>query len=387
MKKISKDKMRYFAPVLVSAVLIAVLLFIPTGFEDAVIYKGAEHCQARVVETDNTAVIDTGLVRSGEQRCTLEFLEGKFKGEISQGVNMLSGSLENDKYFEPGDTALVVISYTGSEILSVTMIDHYRINWEVVLAVIFVAFLILFAGRTGVRAILSFGVTVLIIWKVLVPLYLNGVNPIYTGLWITALMTFIIISLVYGFDKRFAAAMTGCVTGMIVTCVLGVIFTSLFKLHGAVMQYSESLLYSGYQYLNLTEIFMASIFIGSSGAVMDVAVDITSAVSEVVDKKPDIGVWEAIRSGFTVGRAVMGTITTTLLLAYSGGFIALIMVFMAQGTPLYAIFNYKYVAAEIVHTIVGSFGLVAVAPLTAVASGILLAKDGHPRALLRIGKK
>ena len=74
-----------------------------------------------------------------------------------------------------------------------------------------------------------------------------------------------------------------------------------------------------------------------------------------------------------VGRAAMGTMTTTLLLAYSGGYVALLMVFMAQGTPLYNILNYKYVASEIIHTIVGSFGLVTVAPLTALTSGFLLA--------------
>ena len=69
----------------------------------------------------------------------------------------------------------------------------------------------------------------------------------------------------------------------------------------------------------------------------------------------------------------MGTMTTTLLLAYSGGYVALLMVFMAQGTPLYNILNYKYVASEIIHTVVGSFGLVTVAPLTALTSGFLLA--------------
>ena len=109
-----------------------------------------------------------------------------------------------------------------------------------------------------------------------------------------------------------------------------------------------------------------------SGAIMDIAVDITSAVNEVVEKKPDIGVKEAIMSGIHVGRAAMGTMTTTLLLAYSGGFMALLMVFMAQGTPIYNILNYKYVSSEILHTIVGSFGLVAVAPFTALMSGILL---------------
>ena len=117
---------------------------------------------------------------------------------------------------------------------------------------------------------------------------------------------------------------------------------------------------------------MASIFIGASGAVMDLAVDITSAVHEVVEKKPEIGWKEAAQSGMNVGRAAMGTMTTTLLLAYSGGYIPLLMVFMAQGTPLDNILNYKYVSAEILHTIVGSFGLCTVAPFTALTSGILL---------------
>ena len=119
---------------------------------------------------------------------------------------------------------------------------------------------------------------------------------------------------------------------------------------------------------------MASIFIGASGAVMDLAVDITSAVGEVVEKKPGISAREAVMSGFTVGRAALSTQTTTLLLAYSGGFIALLMVFMAQGTPLDTVFNLKYVAAEILHTLTGCFGLVTVAPLTALCAGVLLTK-------------
>ena len=170
------------------------------------------------------------------------------------------------------------------------------------------------------------------------------------------------------------AAVSGAALAIGVTAVLGVVFTDLFHIHGAVMESSESLLYAGYQNLDLTKIFMASIFLGSSGAVMDLAVDICSAVYEVVQKRPDITAREAIASGFAVGRAACGSTTTTLLLAYSGSYIALLMVFMAQGTPVSFILNYKYVAAEIVHTIVGSFGLVTVAPLTAITSGLLLTR-------------
>ncbi len=369
--------LNYSMPLIISIILFAILIFIPTGFEDAVIYKEAERCKAEVISVNNDRIIDTGLVRSGEQTCELKVLNGKFKGETVEGYNPLNGSLENDKIFEIGDKALILISYTGDEVLSVSMVDHYRINYEAVLAGIFVIFLIIFAGKTGVRAVVSFGVTVLMLWKVLIPLYLKGYDPVIIGLIITAILIVVIISLVYGFDKRFISASTGAFAGLIVTCILGIIFTKTLKIHGAVMAYSESLLYSGYSDLNLTNIFMAGIFISSSGAVMDLAVDITSAVTEVVDKKPDISWKEASISGMNVGKAAMGTMTTTLLLAYSGGYLAMLMVFMAQGTPIYNILNFKYVSAEIIDTIVGSFGLVSVAPLTAVTSGFFLTKHNN----------
>lgn len=366
--------LNYSMPLIISIILFFILIFIPTGFEDALTYKESEKCKAEVISVNNDRIIDTGLVRSGEQTCELVMLNGKFEGRTAEGYNLLNGSLENDKIFAVGDKALVLVNYSDDEILSVSMVDHYRINYEALLALIFVVFLVLFAGKTGVRAIVSFAVTVLTIWKVLIPMCLKGYEPVIIGLLITGLLTVIIISLVYGFDRRFISAVTGAFAGLIVTCVLGIIFTKSLKIHGAVMAYSESLLYSGYSDLNLTKIFMAGIFISSSGAVMDLAVDITSAVHEVVGKKPDISWKEASISGMNVGKAAMGTMTTTLLLAYSGGYIAMLMVFMAQGTPIYNILNYKYVSAEIIDTIVGSFGLVSVAPLTALTSGFFLTK-------------
>ena len=366
----TKEKIQYNAPVWACILFILFLFFLPTGYQE--IYREADQCVAKVLETDDSAIIDTGLVRSGEQRCKLEIISGKFKGEQTEGVNMLNGSLEQDKMFYPGDTAQVVVSYDGDEILMVTMIDHNRIPMELVMGAIFIIFLILFAGRTGIRAVLSFLLTILALWKILVPRYLKGYNPIWMGLIFTLILSLLIIALVYGFDRRCASAVSGTFLGVLVTCVMGAVFTDLFKIHGAVMSSSESLLYAGYQDLNLTRIFMASIFIGASGAIMDLSVDITSAVYEVVEKRPDIGWKEAVKSGMNVGRAAMGTMTTTLLLAYSGGYIALLMVFMAQGTPLINILNYKHVAAEMIHTVIGSFGLVTVAPFTALCAGVFL---------------
>ena len=209
----------------------------------------------------------------------------------------------------------------------------------------------------------------------MVPLYLKGYSPVWVGIVITALLTGIIIFFVYGVDKRTIAASSGALLGIATTCILGILFTDLFKIHGAIMPNAESLIYSGYQHLDLTSIFMSSIFVGASGAMMDLSVDITSAIYEVVEKRPDISSVQAIKSGMNVGKDAMGTMTTTLLLAYSGGYISLLMVFMAQGTPIDHILNYKYVASEILDTVVGSFGLITVAPFTAITAGVLLAKN------------
>lgn len=361
---------------IIGLILIGILMAIPTGYEDALIYQGTERAIGKVIKTDNSAIISSGMVQSGEQSCTLEIENGIFKGRELMGVNFLSGSLEKDKIFKVGDRALLTISYENDNIKSVVMSDHYRLNKEMILLAIFAVFLVIFAGKNGFQAILSFVITVLMIWKILVPFYLKGYSPVWVGIMITAILTAVIIFFVYGVDKRTVAATSGALLGVLTTCILGILFTDLFQIHGAIMPNAESLLYSGYQDLDLTAIFMSSIFIGASGAMMDLSVDITSAIAEVVAKKPDISRKDAIMSGMNVGRAAMGTMTTTLLLAYSGGYISLLMVFMAQGTPIDHILNYKYVAAEVLDTVVGSFGLVTVAPFTAVMAGVLLAGKG-----------
>lgn len=360
--------------IVIGMIMTAILAVLPTGYEDALIYQDMERATAEIIDIDNSAIKSSGLIQYGEQSCTLKIQTGKFKGQEMTGVNFLSGSLEKDKIYKVGDRALVTISHEGEEVKSVVMSDHYRLDKEILLLGIFALLLIVVAGRNGVLAIFSFVITVLTIWKILVPAYLRGYSPVWTGILITVFITVMIIFFVYGFDRKTVTASLGSLLGILTTCLLGMLFTDLFHINGAVMPDAESLLYSGFQHLDLTAIFMSSIFIGASGAMMDLSVDITSAVQEVVEKKPEIGWREAARSGMNVGRAAMGTMTTTLLLAYSGGYITLLMVFMAQGTPADHILNYKYVAAEVLDTVVGSFGLVTVAPFTALVAGIMLTR-------------
>ena len=367
-------------PILITLIAIVILVCIPNKFPQR-IYENTERVSARVLSTDESFIINNGLIRTGEQLCEIEILQGKFKGKTVQGSNILSGSLEQDKIFAVGDKILVTLDYTGDQIRVATLVDHYRINYEILLVGIFIIFLVGFSGVVGIKAILSFIFTILSMWKILIPLFLIGYNPVIIGMTTTIILICVTIGLVYGIDRRSLAGIIGSLSGSIVTCLMALFFVSKFKIHGAVMSYSETLLYSGYENLNLTEIFIASIFIASAGAVMDVAVDITSAVAEVVEKKPDITKVEAIKSGINVGRSIMGTMMTTLLLAYSGGYIGLLMVFMAQGTPIINILNLKYVSSEILHTLIGSFGLITVAPFTALASGILLANNGDKIAI------
>lgn len=367
-------------PILITLIAIVILVCIPNKFPQR-IYENTERVSARVLSTDESFIINNGLIRTGEQLCEIEILQGKFKGKTVQGSNILSGSLEQDKIFAVGDKILVTLDYTGDQIRVATLVDHYRINYEILLVGIFIIFLVGFSGVVGIKAILSFIFTILSMWKILIPLFLIGYNPVIIGMTTTIILICVTIGLVYGIDRRSLAGIIGSLSGSIVTCLMALFFVSKFKIHGAVMSYSETLLYSGYENLNLTEIFIASIFIASAGAAMDVAVDITSAVAEVVEKKPDITKVEAIKSGINVGRSIMGTMMTTLLLAYSGGYIGLLMVFMAQGTPIINILNLKYVSSEILHTLIGSFGLITVAPFTALASGILLANNGDKIAI------
>ena len=160
-------------PFLICMLLLGILIALPTGYEDAVIYQGTDRCRAEVLDTDESTVISSGLIRSGEQDCRVRLLGGRFKGQEVQAYNLLTGSLQTDKIYETGDIAQVVISYQDNEVISVNMIDHYRLDKEFILLAIFSVVLIIFAKGIGLRSLLSFVITVLMIWKVLVPMSLG----------------------------------------------------------------------------------------------------------------------------------------------------------------------------------------------------------------------
>ena len=335
-------------------------------------------CKARILSVDNSNIFTIGLLRKGEQHVRLRVLEGPYKGREFDGTNIVRANMELDKMFEPGDLALAAIPYGVDETFTVVAQDHYRIGNALLLFGLFSLLLLVFGGITGFNALLSFVFSCLVIWKLVIPLALKGGNVLVITFAAVTLLSAVIIFLVAGMTRKGVTAFVGAILGVLASCVMAYVFTKLFKINGGMMPYSQTLLYSGYEFLSLPDIYIGAIFLSSSGAVMDLAMDVAAGMVEILHKRPDIRRNELIGSGLNIGRSVVGTMTTTLLLAYSGGYLTLMMTFAAQGIGPLDFINNPYVASEAVKTLVGSFGLVLVAPFTAFVGGFILLRAKKP---------
>ncbi|MDR2747095.1 MAG: YibE/F family protein [Treponema sp.] len=366
--------------VLACVSLIVLFFIIPTGFEGASQTTDNPRARGKVIEVNNDRLLSIGPVKQGEQQLEVEIRSGPFKGEVFSGSNNLIGKIELDKIFAPGDSVLVILSVSEEEGLRHAQVyDHYRTGKTALLCVLFLAFIILIMGWMGVKIIITFVFTAAALIRVLFPAMLRGWDPIFASVLITALLTAVIIFLVGGLTRRGLTAFAGSMGGVILTSVLAFFFTYWFKIHGAVRPFAEALLYSGYTHLNLAHLFISGIFLASSGAMMDLSMDIASAMDEIKAQHPAISRVNLIKSGVSVSRHVAGTMSTTLLLAYSAEYTAMIMTFIAQGIPVENVINMVWVSSEVVHTLVGCFGLVLVAPLTVFAGGMILGKSPDAR--------
>jgi len=330
-----------------------------------------QHARGLITAVDNSHVRQNLIVKTEAQFLTVRLLDGPHKSQEISITNMLTGKMEFDEFYEIGKVVLVEYDAAEGTPSNGVARGYYRLQMQLVLIGLFGLLLLVVAGVTGVKAVLSFVFAAMVLWKLFFPLLLRGFPPLSTGLGVVAVLTAVITFSVGGLNRRGFATFVGSMLGVLLTCGLAVWFARGFALHGAVRPFAETLLYSGYYSLRLTDIFIASVFIASSGAVMDLAMDIAASMDEIKRKHPGIGLLEHVRSGLRVGRAVIGTMTTTLLLAYSCSHITMFLLFMAKGLPIVNILNAPFVAAEVLNILVGSFGLVTVAPFTALVAGLL----------------
>lgn len=330
--------------------------------------------QGRVLETDNSLVKQYGIVKTGSQRLRVLMLDGPFAGQEVEAGNVLIGKMESDKMFRVGDRVFVVVNAIGNEITAATAYDHYRLNIELFLLLLFAVLLVGVTGWSGAKTCLSLFFTVLLMWKVLLPGILRGSDPIWLAFPVVMVIAGVTLFMAAGVSKTALVAWLGAFLGIMLTATLALCLFPPFRLHGAIQPYAETLLYSGFESLNLERLFIAAVFLGASGAVIDLAIDVSAAMNEVSQKRPDLSIKELTKSGLLVGRPMATTMVTTLLMAYISEYMALLMVLLSKGIPPAQIVNLNYLAAEILKTVVGSFGLITVAPFTAVVGGLVYVK-------------
>lgn len=347
----------------------AVLLALPAS--PRLINGGdARKVRARVVSVDDSGLARHGFMEFGTQRLKVELADGR----IMRADNEIRAQLELDKKFVPGDVALVVLpENAGDDDILITS-DHWRLGWAAAIFLAFAVLLCIFGGWSGARALFTFFFSCLAIWKFLVPAALSGHDARIVCFACVAILSAVIVFSIAGISRTGAAAFAGSLLGVSTSLVLADVFAAAMHINGATMPFVQQLLYSGAPKLDMADIFCGAAILAASGAVMDLAMDVASGVAEVARHNPSLGFRELFASGLNIGRAVVGTMATTLLLAYSGGYLTLLMVFAATGTAPADFLNSTLISAEFVKTFVGSFALVLVAPFTSAVSAAVLRK-------------
>ena len=359
---------RDYIPVFALAAICVGMWFLPPV--RPVADDGGEAVRARVLSIDDSEISVHGCVEFGTQNLEVELLDGAAKGRRFRAANELRAQLDLDKKFRVGDTAVVTWPYGGAQDDETLVVrDHWRLGWIAALFGAFCLLLVAFGGWTGAKALFSFVFSCFAVWKILIPMCLNGFSAAWGTFATVSALTAVIMYLVAGFSRRGIAAFAGSMLGVGASLVLASFLTGVMHVTGATMPFVQALLYSGYA-LDMSDVFIGAVILASSGALMDLAMDIAAGVDEVARHNPSLPARALFVSGVRIGRSVVGTMTTTLLLAYSGGYLTLLMVFAAQGTPPLVFINSTIVSAEVVKTLVGSFGLVLVAPFTAAVAMI-----------------
>jgi uncharacterized membrane protein len=337
--------------------------------------------QVRIDSVDNSMLDAVGIVYNGVQPCQVTILTGEYAGQTASSYNYLNSALDKDKLYEVGDTAWAMIQGDASKLV-ITLIDHYRIGIEAGVVAVLALVLIAFGGVIGCGAMVSLVASAVIVWKLLIPLLLDGIDPMLASFVTVLVLTVLIDVLVAGFTRRCLTAVLGSIAGTLVTCLSAWGLTYLLKLDGGDLPYVVPLLSQSAMQIDTRSLYIGMMFLANSGALMDLSMDISVSLEEIHHHKPDISYPALMKSGLLVGRSVLGTMTTTLMLAYSGNYLSMLMYFVGQGTPVTDIINLKYVASQLLNTLIGSFGLAAAAPLTAlIASAMYLrapAKQNPP---------
>ncbi len=330
--------------------------------------------RARVLEVG--PLIDTGgeFYKSQMQSVTLEITSGDYKGEIFEVDNNLAENIAYNIIVEEGDKIVVSIAEGGiSDGPEINIADHYRGNWLLYLSLTFILLIIVIGRLKGLRALISLIITIAAILYILLPAILKGINPVPVSIGIAIVVTIITIFLIGGISQKSIAAIIGTSSGVLVAGLISYFVGSQINLTGMSADEATMLLYipQGITF-DFRNLLFAGIILGALGAIMDVGMSIASSIDEIYKANNQLSVKELFDSGMNVGKDIMGTMINTLILAYAGTSIPLLLVFMAYETSMTKIINMDIIATEIVRSLSGSIGLILTIPITAFIASVLI---------------
>jgi uncharacterized membrane protein len=354
--------------------IVASLLFILIGnrafsnysiesYDDIDVYK------AKVVSIDTVEDVP-GFFEGDVDRnvfFTAKILNGAEKGTTVPGVQRISSMIAiQDKEIDQGDR--VLIAYTvGSESdeLEWLFVSYNRVNTLAYLCGAFLLLIVLIGRLKGVQTILALSLTCLMIFLVYIPSILSGVNVYISTIAVSAAIILASLLLINGANKKTLCAVAGNLSGVIIAGLLALFMNSTLKLTGIIDEHYVYLTYvNADNPLNLISIIWGGMVLGSLGAVMDVAMSISSSMHELAEHMSRRSFSKMLRSGMNIGRDVIGTMTNTLILAYIGGSLALVLLLIVHTKNTLYLLSMEMIAVQVVQSVVGSMGILFAVPFT-----------------------
>lgn len=292
---------------------------------------------------------------------------GSYAGRVFAEQSMDDLLPLNLREVSVGDKVLLFLDETNSSPGSNAwgLYEYQRSDWLIWLGAAFAVLLILFGRRKGVSTLLSLAFTCLVIFLVLIPAILAGRNIYIITLVVSAYIIIMTLALVNGLNMKSLSAGIGCFTGLFIAGGLFMLADGILKLTGYTSTDSINLFYME---LDLKGILFCGVVIGALGAVMDVAVSMAASLSEVRDTMQNPTFSALVRSGFNIGRDIMGTMTNTLILAYIGSSLPLVLLVVVYAVSPLELFNREMIVVEILTALTGSIGLLSAIPLTTFVS-------------------
>lgn len=297
--------------------------------------------------------------------------------DAGQEVIIINRTMERSFYnifAKTGDKVILALMQDPNGKITYHIADYERGSGLAWLVVLFIALLLLFGRGVGLRAVFVIAASLAILYYGFVGQVLAGGIPVF---WLTfavaALISAMTLFSVGGRDPKTWAAFAGTIGGVAAAGILAGLAIKFMHLTGLSSEESMILKATVLKHVDFQGILFAGVVLGSLGAVMDVAISIAAAQQEVGRNCPTLSRIELFRSGMSVGRDVMATDANTLILAYAGSSLPLVLLIASQQElSMLRIFNLDLLVTEFVRALVGSVGLILSIPLTAAAGAFIL---------------